>query len=47
VDAVTITMTREGEFDGISLTEEDVEVRERTDCHVANGEVQGYRVRFD
>ncbi|PSP43022.1 hypothetical protein BRC68_09250 [Halobacteriales archaeon QH_6_64_20] len=47
MDAATIAMTHEGESDGIPPTERDAEVRGTTDCHIADGEAQEHRVRFD
>lgn len=43
----TLTMTHEGEFDGIPPTGREVEVREMATYRVAEGEIQEYRVCFD
>lgn len=43
----TVTMTHEGEFDGIPPTGREVETREMAKYHVADGKVQEYRVCFD
>jgi predicted ester cyclase len=43
----TLTMTHEGEFDGIPPTGREVEVREMAKYHVADGKIQEYRVCFD
>lgn len=42
-----ITMTHEGEFDGIPPTEREVELREMSKFHIADGKVQEHRVYFD
>lgn len=42
-----ITMTHEGEFDGIPPTGETVEMRETSKCRVEDGKVQEHRVYFD
>ena len=42
-----LTMTHEGEFEGIPPTGRTVEVREMATCHVADGRIQEYRVYFD
>jgi steroid delta-isomerase-like uncharacterized protein len=43
----TLTMTHEGEFDGIPPTEREVEVSEMAKYHVADDKVREYRVCFD
>ena len=43
----TLTMTHEGEFDGILPTEREVEVSEMAKYHVADDKVREYRVCFD
>ncbi|MFC6725048.1 ester cyclase [Halobium palmae] len=42
-----LTMTHEGEFDGIPPTGREVEVREMAAYRIADEEVQEYRVYFD
>lgn len=42
-----LTMTHEGEFDGIPPTGEEVELREMASYRVTGGEIQEYRVCFD
>ena len=43
----TLTMTHEGEFDGIPPTGREVEVPEMAKYHVADDKVREYRVCFD
>jgi steroid delta-isomerase-like uncharacterized protein len=43
----TLTMTHEGEFDGIPPTGREVEVSEMAKYHVADDKVREYRVCFD
>jgi steroid delta-isomerase-like uncharacterized protein len=42
-----ITMTHEGEFDGIPPTRRKVEVREMSKYRIADGKIQEHRVYFD
>lgn len=42
-----LTMTHEGEFEGIPPTGHEVGIREMATCHVADGRIQEYRVYFD
>lgn len=42
-----ITMTHEGEFDGLPPTGQHVEVREMSLYHIENGLIQEHRVYFD
>lgn len=42
-----LTMTHEGEFEGIPPTGREVAVREMANCHIADGRIQEYRVYFD
>lgn len=42
-----LTMTHEGEFEGIPPTGREVEIREMATCHVADGRLQEYRIYFD
>lgn len=42
-----ITMTHEGEFDGIPPTGRTVEIREMSKYRVANGKIQEHHVYFD
>lgn len=42
-----LTMTHEGEFEGIPPTGREVQVREMANCHVADGRIQEYRVYFN
>lgn len=42
-----LTMTHDGEFEGIPPTGREVEIREMANCHVADGRIQEYRVYFD
>lgn len=42
-----VTMTHEGEFDGIPPTGRPVEVREMSKCHVRDGTIHEHRVYFD
>lgn len=42
-----LTMTHEGEFEGIPPTGREVQVREMATCHVADGRIQEYRAYFD
>jgi len=42
-----LTMTHEGEFEGIPPTGREVEIREMANCHVADGRIQEYRVYFN
>ena len=43
----TLTMTHEGEFDGIPPTGREIEVPEMARYHVTEGKIQEYRVCFD
>ncbi|MEF8842459.1 MAG: ester cyclase [Haloarculaceae archaeon] len=43
----TLTMTHEGEFEGIPPTGREVEIREMATIEVANGRVEAHRVYFD
>jgi steroid delta-isomerase-like uncharacterized protein len=43
----TLTMTHEGEFEGIPPTGREVEVREMATIEVADGRVEAHRVYFD
>jgi steroid delta-isomerase-like uncharacterized protein len=42
-----LTMTHEGEFEGIPPTGRTVETREMANYHVADGRIQSYAVFFD
>lgn len=42
-----LTMTHEGEFEGIPPTGREVAVREMANCDIADGRIQEYRVYFD
>jgi steroid delta-isomerase-like uncharacterized protein len=42
-----LTMTHEGEFEGIPATGREVEIREMANCYAADGRIQEYRVYFN
>lgn len=42
-----LTMTHEGEFEGIPPTGREVEIQEMATCHVKDGRIQEYQVYFD
>lgn len=43
----TLTMTHEGEFEGIPPTGREVEIREMATIEVADGRVEAHRVYYD
>jgi len=42
-----LTMTHEGEFEGMPPTGREVKIREMANCRVADGRIQEYRIYFD